>query len=64
MPKAISLDVRYGAAGLVVAVTFPTPWSTMKTVDVAISDDAARRLIAKVESLLNARTRRLSDGKT
>jgi hypothetical protein len=57
--KRISLDVR-DAGGIIVAVTFPTPWGTMKTVDVGISDESARRLIAKVESLLQARTKSLS----
>jgi hypothetical protein len=54
--KHIGLEVRDGASGLVVAVTFPLPFTgRMVTRDVAISDDAAKRLIAKVEELLAAR---------
>ena len=59
-PKHIALDVREERGGIVVDVTFPTPWGTMKTVAVGISDESARRLIAKVESLLSARTAQLS----
>lgn len=55
--KRIALDVKDAPGGLVVMVTFPTPWGTVKTVDVAVSDDVARRLIAKVEELLAARAR-------
>jgi hypothetical protein len=59
MTKRISLDVRdEPGQGIVVAVTFPM-LGTWVTRDVAISDESARRLIAKVESLLNARTKRL-----
>jgi hypothetical protein len=58
--KRIALDVRDEGAGLVVMVTFPTPWGSVKTVDVAVSDDVARRLIEKVESLLAARAKLLA----
>jgi hypothetical protein len=61
--KRINLAVRDDpSVGLVVAVTFPM-LGTWLTRDVAISDDAARRLITDVEKLLSARTtRRLTDG--
>jgi hypothetical protein len=56
--KRIDLDPRLGPDGLIIAVTFPFPITgTMVTRDVAISDDAARRLIAKVEELLARRGR-------
>ena len=53
--KRISLDVRE-QAGIVVSVTFPLPLvGTLKTVDVAVSDEMARELIAKLEAILAAR---------
>jgi hypothetical protein len=55
--KRIALDVRDTPAGLVVMVTFPTPWGTTKTVDVSVPDDFAARLIAKTEELMAARAR-------
>jgi hypothetical protein len=58
--KRISLEPRNGPTGLVIAVTFPMPFTgTMVTRDVAMSDDAARRLIAEVERLLAERTKLL-----
>jgi len=60
--KRISLEPRnVPGQGLVIAVTFPMPITGhMVTRDVAISDDAARRLIARVEALLAERTRLLA----
>jgi len=55
--KRIALDVKDGPTGLVVVVTFPTPWGTTKTVDVSVPDDFAQKLIAKTEELLAARKR-------
>jgi hypothetical protein len=61
-PKRISLDVRDGSNGIVVAVTFPTPWGTMKTVNVGVDDASARRFGAKLESILAGRAPRLPPG--
>jgi ABC-type amino acid transport substrate-binding protein len=55
--KRIALDVKEGPSGLVVVVTAPTPWGTVKTFDVDVSDEFAAALIAKVETLLAARHR-------
>jgi hypothetical protein len=51
MSRPVSFTVRE-QDGIVVAVTFPTPWGTMKTVDVRLPDDAAQRLVSEVGTLL------------
>jgi hypothetical protein len=56
--KRIALEPRLEATGLVIAVTFPFPLTgKLVTRDVAISDDAARRLIARVQEFLALRER-------
>ena len=54
--KRIALEPRLGPSGLIIAVSFPFPITgAMVTRDVAISDDAALRLIARVNELLAQR---------
>ncbi len=57
MTKRIGLEPRdEPGRGLVIAVTFPFPFTGAPTTrDVAISDESALRLIARVEELLAAR---------
>jgi hypothetical protein len=59
-PKRISLEPRNGPTGLIIAVTFPMPFTgIMVTRDVAMTDESARRLIARVVELLAERGSKL-----
>jgi hypothetical protein len=64
-PKRISLEPRNGPGGLIIAVTFPMPFTgILVTRDVAMTDESARRLIARVEELLTSRARALPSPRT